>query len=243
MIDDGPVFKLGIHRAVKRFERDLQAWPRPPERGGEGWDSYWRWRFEDVLITVGLGVRKLVEAGKLSVEVQARPIHVLRMPLRSARVPDTLNVHRADEFYDIEAGQDAPISLVKLCHAIVHSYVLLPRFTYSGPSGLQLQGFLLASDRDRRNGAYLINWPEFIRSVVEPVVSDDVTTMYCLRTGQGDELRIPMASGELLAGGATAAIEFFMGLSKENRKAVTEFSKRFAETWGHPPPDIPSDIP
>ncbi len=91
MIDDGPRFKLLLYRAVKRFELDLAAWPWPPQRGGDEWGDYWQSRFEDVLFRSGLGVRKLIEAAKLSVEVQARPIDVTFIPLRGTHPPTTLN--------------------------------------------------------------------------------------------------------------------------------------------------------
>ena len=61
MIDDGPRFKPGLYRAVKRFDLDLERWPSPPERGGEEWGDYWQSRFEETLFRVGLGVRKLIE--------------------------------------------------------------------------------------------------------------------------------------------------------------------------------------
>jgi hypothetical protein len=63
VIDDGPQFKLLIHRVVKRLELDLMAWPRPPDRAGDNWDSYWQCRFEDGLLRIGLGIRKLDRGG------------------------------------------------------------------------------------------------------------------------------------------------------------------------------------
>lgn len=70
MIDDGPRFKLMLYRMIKRFELDLAAWPRPPQRAGDDWGDYWQCRFEDVLFRVGIGVRRLIESAKLSIEVQ-----------------------------------------------------------------------------------------------------------------------------------------------------------------------------
>lgn len=241
VIDDGPVFKLAIGRAVKRFELDAAAWPRPPRRGGDDWEAYWRWRFEAVLFSVGLGVRKLIEAGKLSLEVQSRPIDVMSAPLVSARVPDVLNLHRADEFYDLESAQPFHIPLVKLCHSIVHSYVLLPTFAYSGPSGLQLHDFLLASDRGRRERAYFVNWSRFVSTVVEPVVSDEVIEVRHLRTGQGDELRMPLSTPRLMSMDTPQLVQLYTGMSKENAGAVKEFAKRFVDAWGRPHPGLPPE--
>ncbi|MEU3007758.1 hypothetical protein [Streptomyces sp. NPDC007020] len=74
MIDDGPAYKLVLQRTVKRFDLELREWPWPPDRARGDWETYWRVRFEDTLFRVGLGVRKLIEAAKLSVEAQERPV-------------------------------------------------------------------------------------------------------------------------------------------------------------------------
>jgi hypothetical protein len=93
VIDDGPRFKQLLYRAVKRFELDLAAWPWPPALGGDDWSNYWRCRFEDVLFRTGLGVRKLIEVAKLSIEVQARPVRAVFLPLKGTHYPGKINYH------------------------------------------------------------------------------------------------------------------------------------------------------
>lgn len=238
VIDDGPQFKLLIHRVVKRFELDLAAWPRPPDRAGDDWGSYWRCRFEDALFRVGLGIRKLIESVKLSIEVQARLVEVASASLRSGRIPDVLNAHRVEEFYDLTAPRVTHVSLIRLCHSIVHSYVLIPRFTYSGVTGLRLEDFLLASDRDRRGRVYVVGWRHFVINVVHPVVNDDVRGVMSLRTGRGHEIRIPLSTSKLIDADRQRIIEAYKNLSKDHAMAVKNFSQKYREVWGRPHPDL-----
>ncbi|MGW3167118.1 hypothetical protein ACWC9Q_30505 [Streptomyces sp. NPDC001142] len=231
MIDDGPAFKLLLHRSVKRFDLDLSAWPWPPDRCSHDWGSYWQARFEDTLFRVGLGVRKLIEAAKLSIEVQALPINVSFASLRGGRVPNTLNYHRVEEFYETETMRPEPVPVLALCHAIVHSYVLVPRFSGSGCTGLRLQDFFLASDRGRRKGIYLVDWEQFVRELVMPVVMDDVVSIYAWRTPDGEELRIPASSHRP----PEEHIEFYKDISTGNAKAVEKFLTKWREHNGLPP--------
>lgn len=234
VIDDGPQFKLMLYRAVKRFELDLAAWPRPPERAREDWGSYWQCRFEEILFRVGLGVRRLIDAAKLSIEVQGCPIEILHAPLLATRIPDALNYHRVDDFYNLQAAISTQVPLVSLCHAIVHSYVLVPRFAYSAMDGLRLEGFFLASDRSRRQGVYVVQWRHFVAEVVRPVVNDDVCSLVSFRTGQGDEIRIPLSNTNVTTEDRQRVLAMYENLSKDHAKAVKKFGQKWEETWGFP---------
>ncbi|MER7642719.1 hypothetical protein [Streptomyces sp. NPDC126522] len=182
---------------------------------------------------MGIGVRKLIEAAKLSIEVQARPINVSVASLRGTRVPDALNYHRIEEFYETESMRTEQVPVLALCHAIIHSYVLVPRFSGSGPTGLKLQDFFLASDRGRRREVYLVEWDNFVREMVNPVVLDDVVSMYVWRAPDGDELRIPTSSQHP----AEEHIEFYKDISIGNSKAVDKFLIKWRQAHG-----LPSEI-
>lgn len=235
MIDDGPAYKLLLHRSVKRFDLDLSAWPWPPDHSSQDWGTYWQARFEDTLFRVGLGVRKLIEAAKISIEVQARPIDVSFASLRGARIPDTHNYHRVEEFYETESMRPEQVPVLALCHAIVHSYVLVPRFSGSGCTGLRLQDFFLASDRGRRKGVYLVDWEGFVRDLVVPVAMDDVTSIIMWRTSDGEELRIPASSQRP----PEEHIEFYKDISIGNAKAVDKFLAKWRQSHGFPPEATP----
>jgi hypothetical protein len=103
MIDDGPFARLCIYRAVKRFELDLSRWPRPPERGGD-WATYWEYRTTEIVSTVGMLIRKLIEVDKESLEVQGTCLDVERAPVRGTRVPTKINFPHVDRFYDLEVA-------------------------------------------------------------------------------------------------------------------------------------------
>ncbi|MCI3225596.1 hypothetical protein [Streptomyces sp. NP-1717] len=231
MIDDGPAFKFLLHRSVKRFDLDLAAWPWPPDRGGNDWGSYWQVRFEDTIFRVGLGVRKLIEAAKLSIEVQARPIDVMFAPLRDNLVPNSQNSHRVNEYYETEAMRPEKIPVLALCHAVVHSHILVPRFSVSGSTGLRLQDFFLASDRGRKRGVYLVSWETIVRELVTPVVMDNVISIRIWSTLDGEELRIPASTDRP----AEEHIEFYKDISTGNANAVEKFLIKWRQSHGLSP--------
>ncbi|MFB6525238.1 hypothetical protein [Streptomyces sp. NPDC056399] len=235
MIDDGPAYKLLLHRAVKRFELDLREWPWPPTRASDDWVPYWRVRFEDTLFRVGLGVRKLIEAAKLSVEIQERPISVTFLPVRKDFFPGAIDQHRIEKFYDAEAARPARLPVLLLCHAIVHSYVLVPRFDESSHTGLRLQDFYLASDRGRKKGVYLVDWRTFVDELVWPVTSDDVIGLFMRRLPNGEELRLPTSSPDGSIESLDRLVDLYGNLSQGNAKSVDKFMKEWREAYGLPP--------
>jgi hypothetical protein len=234
VIDDGPAYKLLLQRAVKRFEVDLQKWPWPPTRAGDDWGTYWQARFEDTLFRVGLGVRKLIEASKLSVEVQERPISAMFMPVRGDFFPGVMDQHRIEKFYDGEAAQQVALPVLLLCHAIVHSHVLVPQFAGSSHSGLRLESFYLASDRGRKRGVYLIEWRTFIDELVNVVTLDDVVEIFMLRLPNGEELRIPFSTHQGFMESRDRAIRVYRNLSQGNAKFVDSFMKEWQKAYGLP---------
>ncbi|MFE2157102.1 hypothetical protein ACFW9M_04725 [Streptomyces lydicus] len=234
MIDDGPAYKLLLQRAVKRFELDLRDWPWPPTRAIGDWGTYWQVRFEDTLFRVGLGVRKLIEAAKLSVEVQQRPINVTFLPVRKDFYPGVTDQHHIEKFYDTEAAHPDQLPVLLLCHAIVHSHVLVPRFGGSAHSGLRLEDFYLASDRGRKKGVYLIDWRTFVDELVHVVASDDVVELFVRRLPNGEELRIP-SSSHWSMDSRDRAVGLYRSLSQGNAKSVDNFMKEWREAYGLPP--------
>ncbi|MEV4905757.1 hypothetical protein AB0N46_14030 [Streptomyces albidoflavus] len=236
MIDDGPAYKLLLHRAVKRFELDLREWPWPPTNASEDCGTYWRVRFEDTLFRVGLGVRKLIEASKLSVEVQELPINVTFLPRRKDFFPGAIDQHHIEKFYDTEAARPDRLPILLLCHAIVHSYILVPRFDGSGHTGLRLEDFYLASDRGRKKGVYRVEWRTFVNEVVRPVTSDDVVGLFMFRLPNGEELRIPTSSpDEGIGSSRDRLVHLCDSLPQGNAKSVDKFMKEWREAYGLPP--------
>ncbi|MFJ9979399.1 hypothetical protein [Streptomyces cyaneofuscatus] len=232
MIDDGPAYKLVLQRAVKRFDLELREWPWPPDRARGDRETYWRVRFEDTLFRVGLGVRKLIEAAKLSVEAQERPVAVTFVPAKGGRRPNAIDQHHIDRFYDLEAARPDRIPLLILCHAIVHSYVLLPRFDGSAVTRLQLKDFYLASDRGRVNGIYLVDWKTFVDEVVTPVTSDGVVGMVILRLPNGEDFRFSTSSSIDSPDSRDRLMERHAALSKGNAEGMRKFMSDWRRGYG-----------
>src|SRR5262249_34944504 len=102
---------------------------------------------EQDIFSLAYAVRKLIEAGKVSDEVEAEPLSALEYhPL--GRTVDIMNWHKLDELYDLETHKDKRITLRDFCNQIIHSFIFLPSMGESGG----LDGFFVASDRtkDRR---------------------------------------------------------------------------------------------
>lgn len=235
LIDDGPLFEQLLVRKVNAFDSSLRRWPWPPQRARVGdyrdWTDHWRCRFEDTLFAVGLGIRKLVEAGKVSVEAQLEPIPARVAPLLGDRLPDSMNVHRVEEFYDVDKAAQDSLPLMLLCHAIVHSYVLQPKFARTGASGLYVESFVLASDVGRRKGAYLIEWDQ-VRRLVYRLAFDDVVSVRLLRTGQGEQLKIPRSTHSRSAKDEVLAIQLYRSVGPGNCKEIDRFMKVWRERFG-----------
>lgn len=234
MIDDGPRFKQLLYRAVKRFDLDMASWPWPPDVGEEGWTDYWECRFADVLFRVGLGVKRLIESGKLSTEVQARPINAVFFPLLGDRYPNKINYPHIDRFYNLNDGRSVQLPLIALSNVIVHSFVLVPSFSLRGVEGLRLKEFFLASDRGRRQGVHLITWRDFIHDLVYPVASDNVISSFGLRLPNGESLDIPQSSYATNAADRQRAIALYRSLSRGNEKAYDEFLAKWRAAYGEP---------
>lgn len=234
MIDDGPRFKQLLYRSVKRFDLDIAAWPWPPDAATEDWADYWECRFADVLFRVGLGVRKLIEAGKLSIEVQARPINAVFFPLLGDRYPNKINYPHLERFYDLSDGRHVQLPLIVLSNAIVHSFVLVPSFSLLGVEGLRLKEFFLASDRGRRKGVHLITWRDFVYDLVYPVASDDVISSFGLRLPNGESVDIPLSTYAIATEDRQRAIALYRSLSRGNDRAYDEFLAQWRAAYGEP---------
>jgi hypothetical protein len=232
MIGDGPLYKKSLWRLVAKFERDLSGWPWPPDRatGAHSWEHYWGLRFETTLFSFGLGLRKLIEAGKLSIEFQADPVLIEIAPLKGDCAPDMLNYDQVSRFYDLDNLRTTEVPVIDLTHQIVHSYVLVPHFLMRGDFGLRLDGFFLASDTTRKSRVYWISW-SVLRTLAVKMVSDDVEVVRSFRTGEGDYIKLPSRGGDS-SGDAAELIILYRSLSKTNNQEMKKFMKKWKEKFG-----------
>lgn len=84
----------------------------------------------EILSTVGLLVRKLIEVEKLSVELQGQRLDIGFAPIKSNRMPDKINFPNVERFYDLDGIRTVRKSVAEICNALVHSFVLVPEFSY-----------------------------------------------------------------------------------------------------------------
>ncbi|MGA3523779.1 hypothetical protein [Melissospora conviva] len=230
MIDDGPFARLWIHRAVKRFDLDLAAWPWPPHRGGD-WATYWEFRVVEILSTVGMLTRKLIEADKISVELLAQRFDVELAPIRSDRAPDKISFPKVERYYATDRTRRTSVSLTTLCNSLVHSFVLVPEFNSAPLTNLRFERFYLASDFDKRRGVLMINWAWFVKEVVGAICADDIVSTAMLRTPNGVSLSLGSRRHDVPI---HERVLLFCAASKDNRKRYDRFLEAWTDELGFP---------
>ncbi len=126
---------------------------------------------ESEVFVAAFAIRKLIEAKKLSDEVEAHQLAIDRHA-RLAKVVDYWNWDRIDELYDLDKPLPARISIVAICNQLIHSFVLLPLVGETGG----LVGLFVVSDRDKQ--ADLIYLPiDQLITAIDAVASDDVVSL------------------------------------------------------------------
>ena len=115
-------------------------------------------RLEQLTMMGFYGVRKLLEAKKLSLSVASHTVRLHAYPPTGK--PVTLrNWHKLDLLYRFQERQLVSLGLRELCHQFVHSYVFCPWFGRV----MNLRGFLLASDRQRCKALLEVTAHEVVR--------------------------------------------------------------------------------
>lgn len=124
-------------------------------------------------------VRKLVEAKKLSDALVAHSL-TLRLHRRIGRVPDLLNWHHLDRAFELDQHTVATRSLKFVCDQVVHSYIFMVSTVDQGG----LDGFFLASDRQRADGLFYLSADEAVRALLS-VANDDIWQAEYVRQADG----------------------------------------------------------
>ena len=123
-------------------------------------------------------VRKLMEAQKLSDQYTASHLCLPCHP-RSGPVPDLLNWHQLERFYDLETTSSEERDVGFMCNEVVHSFVFIVAADERG-----LQGFFVASDRARRGKLYFLS-AEAVVSVLLGAARDTISTWQGVRAQDG----------------------------------------------------------
>lgn len=112
-------------------------------------------------------VRKLLEAGKISDEAEARPLRAAKH-LPSGRTVDFLNWDKLDELYLLSARTEIDLPLREFCNQIIHSFVFTPTITDRGGLG----GFFVTSERDKNKRLLYFAVDDVARSLAR--VANDI---------------------------------------------------------------------
>lgn len=215
MIDDGPFYKKILWRSFRRFEADLQSWSTKKVEYHIA-DTYWRTRLELILFEIGLGVRRLIDSKKMSIEFQAEQVHAMRAPIADKRrIPVHLNSHHVHRFYDFSKQRKTGLRPYDLCNQIVHSYVLHSNLEWSG-IGRPIVDIYIASDTKRKSMVYHIQWSQ-IRELMDRLVLDNIASHLRIHLDDGDE--IDLATSDANKPGSKVLAEYAR-LSKANQERV-----------------------
>jgi len=146
----------------------------------------------DILLSA-YAVRKLLEAGKVSDEVESRSLRALAH-LPRGRAVDIMNWHGIDDLYDLSTHTEVSLGLRDFCNQVVHSFVFV--LSFAAPGGLE--GFFLASDREKER--QLLYFPiDAVTDSLFRVADDDIVTGRVLRDAVAKPARITKKSNRLEA--------------------------------------------
>ena len=140
----------------------------------------------DVMVSA-YAIRKLLEARKLSDSAAESKFRVEAFPLID-RIPDHMNWHRLDEFYNFERSSSEDLTLEQLCNQLIHSFIFVRIGDADGDdeTGYEggLAGFFVASDRARSSRLYRISIDSLV-SLLQSVGTEEVVATKMIRDASG----------------------------------------------------------
>jgi hypothetical protein len=113
-------------------------------------------------------IRKLMDARKLSFEVESIRVSATAFPWKGGKPINFLNWDHFDDAYEWSKPAKETLSLRRLCNLFVHSYVYSPLMS----DDRQLEGVLVSSDHSRHESLFNINANQIVE-VIRTVASDD----------------------------------------------------------------------
>lgn len=194
MWQSGP-WKLELRRLVDRCELQYVQMSRIPLRGW--WeDAEQLMQLEKAVFLSAFIVRKLVESGRLSMQVEALAVSVTTYPARGpAMTPDPGNWEQLERFYDLHAGREESVPMRHLLNWVIHSFVFLVEERSDLAGGRVPAGFWCNSDRSKARDVVRVGWRQY-RGMLDRVIADDVVSIVTLRDGHGGHVQV--RSSELM---------------------------------------------
>lgn len=140
--------------------------------------------FEKTVFVAGFAIRKLLEAKKLTQRVENLDVkcHKSRL-IDPKKIPDHMNWHRPDEFYDHKTERKANVKLWFFVNQLIHSFIFA--LIVDLDKDEQVHGFFVATDKDRGKFLYRYEIGELIR-VMKIVGNDEVVPSKMERDEKGD---------------------------------------------------------
>jgi len=87
-------------------------------------DEHYSLRLEKFFFISAFIIRKLIEANKLSDELENKDFNCIKYQrIRNDDFFDFLNRHHFEKFYNLEKEEKSFIKLENLCNILIHSYV------------------------------------------------------------------------------------------------------------------------
>lgn len=140
--------------------------------------------FEKAIFLTGFAVRKLLEAKKLTDRVSDVDVKCTKYPLLdAARVPDLMNWHRLDEFYDFTKPRKATVKLAFFSNQLIHSFIFST--AVNSEEDTRAAGFFVATDFDRAKFLYHYDISDTAK-VMRLVGRDHVVYSEQVRNEKGD---------------------------------------------------------
>ena len=116
-------------------------------------------------------IRKLIEAKKLSDDVENFSIQVKSYPLLPGKSVDRRSKRRWDTLFDLTSPASKNVKLAFVCNQVIHSYIYTPIFE----SGMPVS-FVFCSDWERNRNLFEMNFDVFL-STLEKVGKDHPNEM------------------------------------------------------------------
>ncbi|MFG1423275.1 hypothetical protein [Roseixanthobacter liquoris] len=139
--------------------------------------------FEKMIFVSALAIRKLIESHKLTDRTIKSQILCTRYKIiNPTSVPDILNGHNFNVFYDIKNGSEINLSIKSFVNKIIHSFILIPEVRDEISN--QLSGFFVNSDFDKSKFLDYFALPEIIR-IMRLIGNDEVIEAVFERSKDG----------------------------------------------------------
>lgn len=175
MIWDSNTWKRDLARRSKALLR---------RRSQKRWREDSRAAVERDVFVIAYSIRKLLDARKLSDEVESMTLPVLEYASRGKPI-DFMNWDKIEDLFEMSDPSHSQWGLRALCNQFVHSQVFM---TALGDHG-GLEGLFVTSERDRNKRLLFVQIDDYI-GAIEEVAEDDIVSMSTRRDATTGEMRI-----------------------------------------------------